>query len=151
QLPRCRGQRKRCAELAQARKLHLLMAVSFKGDFAKLKTWADKMDTAADLMPVVSKTLADDTISLIRDGMNRGVDPYGNPYKPLVLRSGQPLKRTGGMFASWNRRGATASKFRVANGKNYAGYHQSGTGIHGPKKSPIVPKTAKALRIPVQG
>jgi phage gpG-like protein len=127
------------------------MPVTFRGDFSKLRRWADKADQAKELMETISKNLADESISLVRDGMNRGVDPYGKRYEPLVLRSGQPLKRTGGMFAAWHRASATAGSFRISNAKNYAGFHQHGTGIYGPKKTPITAKNGGSLRIPLPG
>lgn len=127
------------------------MSATFKGDFKKLEAWANLTEGAPKVLPVISKNLAEESISLIRDGMNRGIDPYGRKYKKLVLRRGQPLKRTGGMFAAWNRQRASAKGFKVSNAKEYSAYHQEGTGIYGPRGEPITPTRAKALAIPMPG
>lgn len=127
------------------------MSIKFTGDFKKLKHWEDLTERAPELMATISKNLADESISLARDSMNRGVDPYGKRYPPLVLRSGQPLKKTGGMMAAWNRQHANRGSFKISNAKNYSGFHQQGTGIYGPRKQRIEPKTAKALRVPTPG
>lgn len=127
------------------------MAVSFKGDFAKLKKWEKKLKETPRLMNVIAKNLAEETISLVKDGMARGVDPYGKPYAPLALRSGQPLRKSGAMKSSWFRKNVTASGFQVENARGYSIFHQKGTGVYGPRKSPIRPKKAKALRVPQSG
>jgi hypothetical protein len=41
--------------------------------------------------------------------------------------------------------------FAVASGKDYAIFHQGGTGIYGPKRKRIKPVTARALRVPGPG
>lgn len=127
------------------------MAVKFRGDFQKLKHWEELAKDAPGLLPVVSENLADETISLVRDGMNRGVDPYGRGYAPLKFRAGQPLQKTGGMLAAWNRQHANRTSFKISNAKNYSGYHQHGTGIYGKNGAPITPKSKKSLRVPTGG
>lgn len=127
------------------------MAVKFTGDFKKIARWEKKLRQTPKVLPILSKNLAEETIHLIQDGMSRGVDPSGKRYKPLVMRSGTPLSKTGGLKRSWFRKHSSKGRFTVASGKGYSKYHQLGTGIYGPKKSPIKPKRAKALRIPTKG
>lgn len=121
------------------------------GDFAKLKLIQKKIETTPALVKVINANLADEAISLIKEGIDAGIDPYGKPYKrPLALRSGHPLKDTGGLKASWFRK-LSSTGFRVESAKDYTIYHQLGTGIHGPKRKRIVAKNGKALKIPMRG
>jgi len=128
-----------------------MLALKLTGDFAELERWMDKLAQAQDSMRVVSANLAEETIELIREGFATSTDPYGDRWAPLKLRSGQPLRDTGGLQSSWHRRFVTAQGFVVASGKDYARYHQDGTGIHGPKAQRIKPRHARALRFPGPG
>lgn len=123
-------------------------SIKFTGDFAVLDEWIDQLRAAQGSMRVISANLAEETIELIREGFETSTDPYGKPWAALQLRAGRPLEDTGGLKASWHRRFVTDEGFVVQSGKEYARYHQAGTGIYGPRKQPIVPKQAKALRIP---
>lgn len=125
-----------------------MTAVKFTGDFAELDTWIAQLAAAQGSTRIVSANLAEETIELIREGFETSTDPYGKPWEPLKLRSGQPLRDKGGLQTSWHRRFVTAQGFVVESGKAYARYHQEGTGIYGPKKRRIVPTEARALRIP---
>src|SRR5690606_2875877 len=98
----------------------------------------------------LTKQLAEEAIDLVRDGIAQKRDPYGKRYAPLKLRSGQPLRDTGRM-QQWYRKSSGAHGFVIASPASYAIYHQTGTGIHGPKRRPIKPVKAKALRIPAPG
>lgn len=126
------------------------MPVGITGDFKKLKRWEDKLKRSPELARKVNANLAEETISLVQEGMARGVDPYGKPYAPLVIRKGQPLRKTGQMKSSWNRKVGKGG-FEVRNAKSYSIFHQEGTGIYGFKKRRIVPRRKKALRIPAGG
>nr|PZN62466.1 MAG: hypothetical protein DIU58_12340 [Sphaerobacter thermophilus] len=126
------------------------MRLKFTGDFKALDAWAKKVKQAPEVLDKISLQLAEETIELIRDGIAQGVDPYGDPYEPLKLREGQPLRDTG-RLQIWHRKASSSSGFTVQSTAKYAIYHQRGTGIYGPKKRPIKPVKAKALRIPVRG
>jgi hypothetical protein len=127
------------------------MSVSFKGDFATLKRWERKLQKTPQLLPVISKNLAEETISLVQEGMARGVDPYGKRYAPLKIRSGQPLRNTGAMKSSWFHKNVSSTGFSVENARAYAIFHQEGTGIYGKSKRRIKAKNGKALRVPAAG
>lgn len=99
----------------------------------------------------VAETLAEESLALISDGFVDGVAPDGTPWVELKIREGQPLRDKGGLMNSWARETADDSGFTLINGKEYADYHQQGTGIHGPRGMKIVPVTAKALKIPGVG
>jgi hypothetical protein len=61
-------------------------------------------------------------------------------------------KRTSTLARSWTAQVDSASQVvtegRVGSPLAYARYVNEGTGIFGPKKSPIVPRTARALKLP---
>ena len=127
------------------------MKVVFNGDFSALAEFESAVRKVPKSMRVVSEQLAEETIELIREGFEKHADPYGKPWKDLVLREGQPLEDTGGMKGAWYRRRATRQRFVVANAKSYSIFHQKGTGLYGNKRRRIRPIRATALRVPVRG
>jgi len=120
-------------------------SISFTGDFAKLNKWLKKLERAPEVLDLVGKQLAEETIELIRDGFESETDPYGNPWAPLKLRTGRILSDKGGLRSSWHQVSSSRRGFEVASGKLYAKWHQGGTGIYGPRKQRIVPKRSRAL------
>jgi phage gpG-like protein len=123
------------------------MKASFTGDIAKLDKWAKRLREVPKVMDGLSEQLAEETIDLIKDGFEKSRDPYGKKWAPLKLRDGRPLEDNGGLKGSWFKKYARRDGFKVANGKSYAIIQHAGSGIYGPKKEPIVPKKAKALRL----
>lgn len=102
-------------------------------------------------MAEVSAELAEETIALILDGFADHSDPYGDEWAELKIRDGNPLEDTGGLRNSWARGEVTAEVAEVVNGKDYADFHQGGTGVHGPKGVRIQPISGLALKIPGVG
>lgn len=129
------------------------MTIKFTGDFAELDRFAKKLDSAgqAEHLRILNTQLAEEAIDLINEGFERSEDPYGKRWEPLVFRAGQPLRDKGGLKSSWHYAGVSPDGFTVRSGKNYAVYHQGGTGIYGPRKARIKPVRAKALHIPQVG
>ena len=128
------------------------LKLTLTGDFSELARWQDQLSAAPQHVPLLSKLLAEETIDMIRDGFAESKDPYGRTWEPLKLRAGQPLRDHGGLQSSWHRRFATGQGFVVQSGKEYASYHQTGTGIYGPRGAPIKPKKpGGALKIPTIG
>lgn len=126
------------------------MQVKFSGNFRELNRFRSKIAAAPNVLKVVSKNLGEEAVELVRDGISRGVDPYGKRHKSLALRNGKPLQDTGRMKI-WHVAMANRYRFEIASSADYAGHHQKGTGIYGPRGQPIRAKKAKALRIPVRG
>jgi phage gpG-like protein len=120
----------------------------FSGQFAELDRWTDKINQVPDALVTLNEQLAEESVELVREGFATSTDPYGEPWEPLVLREGQPLRDTGALQASWHRRSVSKSGFSIASSRNYAPYHQLGTGIYGPRKQPIRPIRTKALKLP---
>jgi phage gpG-like protein len=125
--------------------------LKFTGDFQALDRFAEQLSAAAGSTRLISGAMAEETISLIRDGFAASEDPYGKPWEPIKLRAGQPLRDSGGLQASWHPSDVSESGFRVSSGKAYAKFHQQGTGLYGPHKARIVPVKAKALNVPGLG
>jgi hypothetical protein len=123
------------------------MKIRFTGDFGALDRFRKKIEQAPKALVTVNEQLAEEALSLIREGFETSTDPYGDAWAPLVLREGRPLEDTGGLKAAWFRRSVTASGFSVANAKTYASHHQDGTGIYGPRGERIKPVRAKVLKL----
>lgn len=121
------------------------MGFKFTGDFAGLQRKINQLSQPDKALAAVAEAMADESLKLINEGFETETDPYGQKWAPLVLRSGKILQDRGGMAASWHRKSASKLGFRVRNGKQYAVYHQGGTGIYGPKKQRIKPTSGKAL------
>lgn len=133
------------------------MQIVFTGGFKQLEKFTRDVERTPDALRTVSEQLAEETIELIREGFEHQRDPYGRKWKkhaPLtreIRPGGRILENDGHLKSSWFVKDAGDGFFEVANAKKYAAYHQYGTGIHGPKKKPIRPAKAKALRIPLGG
>lgn len=127
------------------------MKIKFSGDFAILAKWTDQIARAPKVLDTLNEQLAEETVELIREGFDSSTDPYGDKWEPLVLRSGRPLEDTGGLKASWHRRNVSRTGFTVGSSKQTARWHQRGTGVHGPRKRRIRPRTASALSFSAGG
>lgn len=101
----------------------------------------------------VSASLAEEAVGLIQEGFRTETDPYGRRWKPKAIADGRKTLsgRTNRLKSGWHVTRQTRDEFTIAPAVEYAEYHQEGTGIHGPKKRRIEPRTAKALRFPGPG
>jgi phage gpG-like protein len=120
------------------------------GDFSGLQRKIDQLAKPEVALVKVAQAMSDEGLNLTNESFETETNPYGEPWDLLVLRSGKILQDKGGMAASWHRKSANKSGFRISNGKIYAIYHQTGTGIYGPSGQPIVPKNGKALAFGVR-
>ncbi|MDX1527053.1 MAG: phage virion morphogenesis protein [Gammaproteobacteria bacterium] len=120
--------------------------MTIRGDFQKTAIFKRKLGRLDPMLRELSANLAEETIHLIREGFQDEKDPYGVPWAPLRLREGRILQDTGGLRNSWHRQ-SSKSGFRVFSGKQYAIYHQRGTGIYGPSRKRITPIRATALKL----
>jgi phage gpG-like protein len=120
------------------------------GDFARIERQINKLGRPQEALKIVSEAMADESLTLVNECFADETDPYGQPWEPLKLRVGKILQDRGGMAASWHRKRASSSGFRIGSGKAYTKFHQGGTGIYGPRKTPIVPINGKALAFSVR-
>lgn len=80
--------------------------------------------------------------SKIQLGFRAGSSPYGEPWKPPVLRNGAPLVDTGRLRSSISYR-TEADRVVIGTNVNYAPVHQFG--------ATILPKRKKMLAVPYGG
>jgi phage virion morphogenesis protein len=91
------------------------------------------------LMTGIGASLADE----IRGSFKSGADPYGNKWKPLKTRAGQPLLDTGRLRNSINYNVTKKDEVVIGTNVFYAPVHQFG--------ATIVPVFAKMLRFVPRG
>lgn len=115
------------------------------GDFEKLERQIRKLERAERALEEVARQCGEAALNLIRDGFRHERDPYGEKWNPPLLRAGRALSHRGRLRSSWHVAKAARDELRVATAVSYAGYHQSGTGVFGPRGQPIKPIRAKAL------
>lgn len=115
-----------------------------KGGLAKLGSWEKALKELPEEMRAMPRLMAEEAVDLTRQTFEDEKDPYGKPWAPLKLRSGRILAKTGGLKNSIHAR-QVGKGFTIGFGKAYGAYHQSGTGLHGPKGQRIKPLRAKAL------
>ncbi len=122
------------------------MKIDFVVDSRSMKRWVQKTDRlAGEFTSVVVRQIAEETVELVREGFEKEADPYGKPWKPIVLRNGKILQDTGGLRSSWHIKTTSKASFTVASAKSYAAHHQHGTGIYGSTGKPIRPSKGRAL------
>ena len=95
------------------------------GDWKKLEQLIKRTQTIADpgFMRALSADMAEETLSLIRQGFANESDPYGRPWQQLKRRQGRILQDTGRLRNSFHY-SLTPGGFRVANATVYARAHQ---------------------------
>lgn len=128
--------------------------VKLMGDFAELAAMVRKLGALQEkALPVISRNMAEEGLSLIRQGFQEQSDPYGQNWKPKVFPDGRAVLvgKTARLRNGWQVKRANRSGFLIAPSVSYAQFHQGGTGIHGPSGTRIKPKKARALRFEASG
>lgn len=108
---------------------------------------ADLQKAGADMTPalnVVGRTIAD----RIRLGFKFSRSPYGEPWEPLHIRAGQPLRNSGRFQASIVPRvGGTGSEQYVEVGTNFGPLSRGGSIARVHQYGAVIkPRQAKFLR-----
>lgn len=111
-----------------------------KGDFARVSELVQRLTElgSKQFRLELNERLGAAAITLITLGFERGVDPYGKPWKPTISRDGQTLRDRGRLQNSFTFSGVKAASFAVGTNAPFASVHQYG--------ATIVAKNAKALR-----
>jgi hypothetical protein len=95
----------------------------------------------------LNQELAQEAIVQARDGFREERDPYGKKWPEKVFPDGRKiLRKSEKLYNGFKVLRADARGFEITNVEEHAKY-TFGTGLWGPKKSRIYPKTAKALVI----
>lgn len=110
-----------------------------KGDWAKLARLQAQVRKLAtgDTLVRLNNVLGATAIAEVQKGFRESRDPYGTPWKPLLLRRGKPLLDTGRLRSSFSY---NASRRGFTIGTNFIGarVHQHG--------ATITPKRSRFLR-----
>jgi phage gpG-like protein len=101
-----------------------------RGDFTRLHTLISGMrQFNARMMKQANTQLAEEALNQVQYSFAHGVDPYGTKWEPLQHRAGQPLRKSGRLMNSQNRR-VTTQGFIVETNVIYAAVHQYGATIN---------------------
>jgi hypothetical protein len=97
-----------------------------KGDFNVLKGWADQLKKAPALLGEMSPNMAEETVSLIRDGWRNQSDPYGDAWKPKKANDGRQILvgKTARLKGGWHVVKSARRGWTVAPSVDYAAPHQ---------------------------
>ena len=87
---------------------------------------AKKFSQTSKMMAGFSRSMAAETVDLVKDGFDKESDPYGKKWL-ATARGGEILSDTGALKGSWKVKSATRAKFKVDGSVDYASYHQGGT------------------------
>ena len=73
-----------------------------------------------------SKSMGEEALHQLAEEFRHSVDPFGNPWKPIVWRKGQPLVNNGILRNSWGLTNVKPEGFDLYTNVGYAGVHQNG-------------------------
>lgn len=126
------------------------------GDVAKRRAVDPLLDALKSLEnrqklnDLILDSLAEDAIGLIKDGFRTQTDPYGEPWAPKKYPDGRMALsgETSRLKNGWKPSRRDSDSVTITPSVDYAHHHQSGTGIYGPRKTPIVSPNGKMLKIP---
>lgn len=125
------------------------MQGSLTGDLSVLVAFGErigKMGSPA-AMRGLNAALGDEALNLIQQGFAKQQDPYGRPWFPKRFPDGKKILRSGGALEkSWFRSYVGPDVVIVTSRARHAVFAQRGTGIFGPSRQRIHPKTGRALR-----
>lgn len=107
------------------------MSVGVTGDIGELHKICQAFKALGQdaTLRAISKSMSEETLYLVHWGFDNEMDPYGDPWEPLVYRDGQILQKTGRLANSFHRSYA-AGGYEVYTNVEYAMPHQDGAEIH---------------------
>jgi len=102
--------------------------LSIGGSFKELRELSKRLGdlTKGDALQQIANAAANESLTQLNLGFRASRDPYGNPWRPLKYRQGQPLRDTRRMQSAWDKQ-VTARGFRLFNRTPYTRFHQYGT------------------------
>lgn len=111
---------------------------SVKGADKELDQFIQLLKTAPDLLPDMSRQLAEETVGLIAEGFRDEKDPYGQRWKPKLRKDGRKtLSGKTSRLKKFSIVRTGKGGFTVASSVGYAGFHQHGTKHH--PRRPMLP------------
>jgi len=124
------------------------------GSTRELRKLASQLRNAGSdsVLRHLSDNLAEEGLSLIEEGFATETDPDGNKWAPKVFPDGRQVLvgKTTRLRRGWHRKYVAAVGFSIAASVVDAKWQQEGTGIYGPRHTPIRPVKAKVLSFTVQ-
>lgn len=110
-----------------------------------LKRLERQLGSIENVLEIVSATVAEEFIDLIRKGFREQRDPYGVPWRPKRAQDGRNTLTgaTGRLKNSWHVKSMDKRGFEVSSDVQYARYHQRGN-RRLPKRM-MVPTRRRAL------
>ena len=89
-----------------------------------------KLANVAKVLDIVSHSVSEEILNLIRQTFVDETDPYGRRWRPKQRRDGRKTLsgRTGRLKNSWHVQKADSTGFVIATDVKYAAYHQAGAG-----------------------
>lgn len=95
-----------------------------KNDLERLRLVLEQPE---QILELVSKSLAEETINLIKDGFRAETDPYGQRWEPKQKPDGRKTLsgQTGRLKTGWKVTNRTQDEIRVSPSVEYAEYHQN--------------------------
>ncbi len=120
------------------------------GDLEALTRFGDRVAEigSAKTLTRLNKELAAEAIVQARDGFREERDPYGKKWPRKVFPDGRKILRGASekLYNGFKVLRADSRGFEITNVEDHAKF-TFGTGLYGPRKQRIYPKTAKALVI----
>lgn len=119
------------------------------GDLEALTRFGDRVAEIGSTKTLtrLNKELAAEAIIQARDGFREERDPYGKKWPAKVFPDGRKiLRKSEKLYNGFQVLRADSNGFEITNVEPHAVF-TFGTGIYGPRKQRIYPKTARALVI----
>ncbi len=119
------------------------------GDLDALTRFGDRVGEIGSQKTLarLNSELAKEAIVQARDGFREERDPYGKKWPAKVFPDGRKiLRKSEKLYNGFQVLRADANGFEITNVEPHAKF-TFGTGIYGPRKARIYPKTARALVI----
>jgi hypothetical protein len=125
------------------------MRGSFTGDLSALTRFGDAIGKlgGSSAMTALNREIGAEVVKQIERGFAKEQDPYGLPWHRKVWPDGRKTLQgsTGKLAKSFSIKSVGAWGVIVSSNLARSRFPQSGTGLYGPNKARIKPKTGKVL------
>jgi hypothetical protein len=125
------------------------MRGSLTGDFSALTRFGKAIGSLSrsSVMTELSREIGDEVVKLVERGFDREQDPYGIKWYRKTFADGRKVLSgaTGKLAKSFAIKSVGAWGVVVGSSLARSRFPQSGTGLYGPSKQRIKPKSGKAL------
>ena len=100
-----------------------------RGGAKKLKALQEALATSPDVLKVISRNCAEETLNFVKDRFREEKDPYGKRWKPKQIPDGRKVLsgKTSNLKGGWHVAKQSRRGFIIAPSVDYATFHQTGT------------------------